>query len=81
MNGVSVGSSKPGPHANANLIDSGGPTSEFVNFSPSTLTYNVMLKPGAQAIGAGIAIGAPAVDILGVARTSPYTVGAYSYPQ
>lgn len=39
-----------------------------------------MLKPVAQAIGAGIATGAPAVDILGAARTAPFTAGAYSYP-
>ena len=43
----------PGTYANGNIIDSGGAKSEFVNFNPATLTYNVMLKAGAQAIGAG----------------------------
>ena len=40
-----------------------------------------MLKKGAQAIGAGTATGAPALDILGVKRVAPYTAGAYSYPE
>ncbi len=71
---------KPGTYTDSNMIDSGGTTSEFVNFNPSTLTYNVMLKSGAQAIGAGTATGAPTVDILGVKRTAPCAVGAYSYP-
>jgi hypothetical protein len=35
-NGVVQYNSKPGPYANGNLIDSGGPTSEFVNFNPKT---------------------------------------------
>ena len=72
---------KPGTYANDNMIGSGGPTTEFVDFKPSILTYDVMLKAGAQPIGAGTATGAPAVDILGVARKAPYTVGAYSYPK
>ncbi len=29
----------------------------------------------------GTAAGAPTIDILGVARTAPYAVGAYSYPR
>ena len=56
-----------------------GAKGEFVNFNPSTLTYTVLLKSGAQAIGAGTA-GAPTTDIVGVTRTAPYAVGAYSYP-
>jgi hypothetical protein len=44
------------------------------------MTYNVLLKSGAQAIGAGTIAGASAVDILGVKRIAPYTVGAYAYP-
>jgi hypothetical protein len=69
---------KPGTYANGNILDTGGANSEFVNFNPATLTFNVMLKAGAQAIGQGTAAGA--VDILGVTRTTPYAVGAYSYP-
>ncbi len=37
-----------------------------------------MLKAGAQAICAGTASGAPTVDILGDARTVPYSAGAYA---
>ena len=79
VNGVAQSLGKPGTYGNGNIIDSGGPKSEFVNFNPSTLTYNVMLKSGAQAIGAGTA-GATTVDILGATRVAPYTAGAYSYP-
>ena len=71
----------PGTYGNGNVIDFGGTKSEFVNFNPAALTYTMMLKAGAQAIGAGTATGAPpAVDILGVARKAPYTAGAYAYP-
>jgi hypothetical protein len=47
---------------NGNIIDAGGVKSEFINFNPSTLTYTVMIKGGAQAIGAGTAVEAPTVD-------------------
>jgi hypothetical protein len=80
VNGVAQLLGNPGTYANGNIIDSGGAKSEFVNFNPSTLTYNVMLKAGAQAIGAGTAVGAPTIDIFGAKRVAPYTAGAYSYP-
>ena len=80
MNGVVQYLGKPGSYANGNIIDSGGSKSEFVDFNPSTLAYNMMLKAGAPAIGAGTATGAPTVDILGAPRAAPYTAGAYSYP-
>ena len=80
VNGVIQYIGKPGTYGNGNIIDAGGTKSEYVNFNPSTLTYNVMLKAGAQAIGAGTASGAPTLDILGVKRVAPYTAGAYSYP-
>ncbi len=70
----------PGTYGNGNVIDSGGTQSEFVNFNPASLSYSLLLKRGARAIGAGITTGAPTVDILGAARTVPYTAGAYSYP-
>ena len=81
VNGVIQYLSKVGPYTNGNIIDAGGAKSEFVNFNPATLTYTVLLKSGAQAIGAGTATGAPTVDILGVKRIAPYAVGAYSYPK
>jgi hypothetical protein len=75
----------PGIYANNNIIDSGGAKSEFVNFNPATLTYNLLLKTGADAIGTGTLTGAPTVDILDAKRqpslsTSATTAGAYSYP-
>ena len=77
---------KPGNYG-TNIIDTGGPQSEFVNFNPATLTYNVMLKSSAPAACSGNPMGAPTVDILGVVRQSPpqclagsYTAGAYGYP-
>jgi hypothetical protein len=81
LNGAIQYLSKPGTYTNGNIIDSGGAKSEFLDFNPSALTYNVMLRSGAQAIGAGTATRAPTVDILGVARAAPYAVGAYSYPR
>lgn len=70
----------PGTYAGSNVIDSGGTASEFVNFNPARLTYNLMLKSVARAIGAGTMTGAPALDILGAARTAPTTAGAYAFP-
>ncbi len=81
VNGVGTYFGKPGTYGNANIIAAGGPASEFVDFDPSTLTFNVKLKAGAAAIGAGLATSAPAFDILGDKRTVPYDAGAYSYPQ
>jgi hypothetical protein len=79
VNGVAQFLGQPGVYGNGNVIDTGGTKAEFINFNPSTLTYNVLLKSGAQAIGAGTAAGAP-IDTLGVKRTAPYAVGAYAYP-
>jgi hypothetical protein len=79
---------KPGTYANSNIIDSGGAQSEFANFNPAALTYDVLLKAGAPAICAGTA-GPPTVDFLGVTRqrqascaagTPGYAAGAYAYP-
>jgi Right handed beta helix region len=78
-NGVLQYNSKAGTYTNGNIIDAGGAKNEFLNFNPSTLTYTIMLKSGAQAVGAGVA-GAPTIDIAGIARKAPYTAGAYSYP-
>jgi hypothetical protein len=80
VNGVSQYNSKVGTYTNGNIIDTGGAKAEFVNFNPSTLTYNVLLKSGAQATSAGTAAGA-AIDILGVKRAAPYAAGAYAYPK
>jgi hypothetical protein len=79
VNGVIQYLGKPGAYANGNIIDAGGVKGEFVNFNPAALTYNMLLKAGAQAVGPGTATGST-VDILGVKRVAPYAVGAYSYP-
>ena len=81
VDGVAEFYGAPGTYANSNIIDKDAPAGEFVDFDPSTLTYNVELKAGAQAIGAGAATGAPTVDILGVTRAAPHDAGAYSYPE
>jgi hypothetical protein len=80
VNGVIQYIGPPGTYTDGNIIAADGAKSEFVNFNPSALTYTVMLKSGAQAIGAATAAGAPTLDILGVTRTAPYAAGAYSYP-
>jgi hypothetical protein len=79
VNGVIQFLSQPGTYANGNIIETEGAKGEFVNFNPATLTYTVLLKSSAQAVGAGTA-GAPTVDMVGYTRTAPYAVGAYSYP-
>jgi hypothetical protein len=79
INGVVQFLSQPGTYMNGNIIDTEGAKGEFVNFNPATLTYTVLLKSSAQAIGAEVA-GAPTTDILGVTRAAPYAAGAYSFP-
>jgi hypothetical protein len=83
VNGVAVFYYKHGTYWNENIVAAGGTLDEFVNFDPSSYTYNVMLKasPPARAIGAGTATGAPALDILGVTRADyAPTAGAYAAP-
>ena len=79
VNGVAQFLSQPGTYMNGNIIETEGAKGEFVNFNPATLTYTILLKSTAQAIGAGVA-GAPTIDMVGYTRTAPYAVGAYSYP-
>jgi Right handed beta helix region len=54
--------------------------SQFLAWNPNALSFNLMLKAGAVAIGAGTATGAPTLDILGATRAAPFTAGAYAYP-
>jgi Right handed beta helix region len=79
VNGVSQFLGQPGTYGNGNIITTEAAKGEFLNFNPATLTYTVLLKSSATAIGAGVA-GAPTIDIRGNTRTAPYAVGAYSYP-
>jgi hypothetical protein len=80
VNGVIQYISQPGTYTNGNIVDTVGTKGEFVNFNPSKLTYTILIKAGAQAIGAGTAAGAPSIDMAGYPRSAPYTVGAYGYP-
>lgn len=54
--------------------------SQFVAWNPAALSYNLMLKAGSVALGAGTLIGDPLLDILGATRAAPFTAGAYAYP-
>ena len=55
VNGVAQFLSQPGTYMNGNIIETEGAKGEFVNFNPATLTYTILLKSTAQAIGAGTA--------------------------
>ena len=71
------GTMKPGIYRDRNIIDGRGARSMFVNFDPAKLVFDLRLKPGAPAIGAGNPEGAPPVDITGAPRRSPVDIGAY----
>jgi Right handed beta helix region len=68
---------KPGMHGDHNIIDGLGASARFVNFDPAKLVFDLRLRPGAPAIGAGNPEGAPPVDITGARRRSPVDIGAY----
>ena len=51
----------------------------FVSFDPAKFLYDLRLKPGAPAIGAGNPAEAPPVDITGAPRGSPIDAGAYQH--
>jgi hypothetical protein len=70
---------KPGVYGDHNIIDTGGAAGEFVNFDAANLVYDLRLKAGAPAIGAGNSDGAPSIDIAGAARGDKVDVGAYQY--
>jgi parallel beta-helix repeat protein len=58
-------------------ITSTNPASLFVAFDRAKNLYDLHPAPGSALIGAGSADLAPALDIAGVPRTPPITVGAY----
>ncbi len=70
---------KPGQYGDHNIIERRGPGAMFVNFDPAKYAFDVRLKPGASAIGAGSPAGAPSVDFTGAPRGSPIDIGAYQY--
>ena len=71
--------SKPGEFRDHNIFDVRGAQGEFVTFDPAKLVFDLRLKAGALAIGAGNPDGAPPADITGAARGNPVDVGAYRY--
>jgi Right handed beta helix region len=70
---------KPGMYYDHNLIDRRGAESQFVDFDPARFAFDLRLKAGASAIGAGNPAEAPATDITGAGRGNPVDVGAYAY--
>jgi hypothetical protein len=72
---------KPCVYGDHNIIDARGNDSEFLNFDPAKFVFDLRLKPGARAVGAGNPDGAPAVDITGAARGNPADIGAYPSAQ
>ena len=73
------GVSKPGEYAGHNIIERNGAAGMFVSFDPARFVYDLRLRPGALAIGAGSSIDAPSVDITGAPRGSSIDTGAYQH--
>jgi hypothetical protein len=73
------GAYKPGEYGDHNIVARRGTEGEFVNFDPAKFVFDLRLKAGATAIGAGSPVEAPAVDITGAARGNPVDIGAYRY--
>jgi Right handed beta helix region len=70
---------KPGEYADHNIIDRRGAEGMFVGFDPAKFVFDLRLKSGAIAIGAGNSEQAPPVDITGAPRGNRIDVGAYHY--
>jgi hypothetical protein len=70
---------KPGEYADHNIIDRRGAEGMFFGFDPAKFVYDLRLKSGALAIGAGNSADAPPVDITGATRGSRTDVGPYQY--
>jgi len=72
--------SKPGRYGDHNIIERRGAAAMFVGFDPAKFAFDVSLKSGSAAIGAGNPAGAPAADIARTPRGSRIDIGAYQYP-
>jgi hypothetical protein len=70
---------KPGEYGDHNIIERRGAAGMFVSFDPAKFVYDLRLRPGAVAIGAGSSTDAPSVDITGASRGSSIDVGAYQH--
>jgi parallel beta-helix repeat protein len=55
------------------------PLAAVLNFDLRNYAFDLHLRPGSPAIGAGTTTEAPATDIAGAARSAPIDAGAYAY--
>jgi Right handed beta helix region len=76
---IDRGAFKPGMHGDHNFVDRRRAEAQFIHFDPAKFAFDLRLKPGASAIGAGNPAQAPATDITGAARGNPVDAGAYRY--
>jgi hypothetical protein len=70
---------KPGVYANHNIIERRGGEGMFVSFDPAKFVFDLRLRPGVAATGAGSPTDAPSVDITGAPRGSSIDAGAYQH--
>jgi hypothetical protein len=70
---------KPSEYIDHNLFERRGAAGMFVSFDPAKFVYDLKLRPGAVAIGAGNSMDAPSVDITGASRGSSIDIGAYQH--
>lgn len=87
VGGSPVFLNSPGTYTNSDngstvTISSAGPAATYVNYSPSTYTYDLHPLSTGPLAGAGTSGSPlPSIDITGVDRAQPYDVGAYTRPQ
>jgi hypothetical protein len=55
------------------------PAMAVVKFDKKQYAFDLRLKAGSRAIGAGTTAGAPATDVTGATRAPPVDAGAYAY--
>jgi hypothetical protein len=79
VGGKQKGVYKPGEYANHNIVERNGAAGMFVSFDPAKFVYDLRLRPGALAIGAGNSAEAPPLDITGAPRGSSIDAGAYQH--
>jgi Right handed beta helix region len=79
VNGKPRGVYKPSEYAGHNIIERNGAAGMFASFDPAKFLYDLRLRPGAAAIGAGNPAEAPRVDITGAPRGSSIDGGAYQH--
>jgi hypothetical protein len=63
----------------SNAVPIFAPSAVFQTFDLENLRFDLRLRPGSPAIGAGIAASAPGTDFLGKVRREPIDIGAYAF--